>query len=106
MSHCDKIFSVCSVGRPSVGRSVGLSVRCLPYLTGTSEAIAITVDAVTVAVTGMYHVLIILTLTFTEGHTDLNRENNKRSMISETVQAMSIRSAVGLHVTLSSYMLP
>ena len=36
----------------------------------------------------MHHMLIILTLTFIQGHTDLNRENNKCSIISETVQAI------------------
>ena len=36
----------------------------------------------------MHHVLIILTLTFFQGHTDLNHENNKCSIISETVQAI------------------
>ena len=32
----------------------------------------------------------VLTLTFTQGHTDLNHENNKCSIISETVQAMGV----------------
>ena len=42
----------------------------------------------------MHHVLIILTLTFIQGHTDLNRENNKCSIISESVQVIPIMLAV------------
>ena len=37
---------------------------------------------------GMHHVLIMLTLNFVHGHTDLNPESNKWSSISETAQAM------------------
>ena len=42
----------------------------------------------------MHHVLIVLTLTFIEDHTDLNHENNKCSIILEKVQAMPIKFAV------------
>ena len=42
----------------------------------------------------MHHVLIILTLTFIQGHTDLNHENNKYLIISETVRAMPIKFSV------------
>ena len=42
----------------------------------------------------MDHVLIILTLTFIEIHTELNHENHKGSIISETIQAMPIQFAV------------
>ena len=42
----------------------------------------------------MHHMLIILTMTFIQGHTDLNHENNKCSIISETVQAIPIEFAV------------
>ena len=42
----------------------------------------------------IHHVLIILILTFIQGHTDLNHENNKCLIISETFQAMPIKSAV------------
>ena len=38
----------------------------------------------------MHNVLIMLALTFIQGHTDLNHEHNKCSIISETVQAMPI----------------
>ena len=34
----------------------------------------------------MHRVLISLTLTFTQGHTDQNLDNNKCSIISETIQ--------------------
>ena len=56
----------------------------------TSEATAITLDTLAASVTRMHHVLIILTLTFIPGHTDLNHENNKSLIISRTVQAMHI----------------
>ena len=39
----------------------------------------------------MHHVLIILTLTFIQGHIDLNHENNKCSIISEIFQALPIK---------------
>ena len=38
--------------------------------------------------------LIILTLNFIQGHTDLNHENNKCLIISETIQAKPIIFAV------------
>ena len=52
----------------------------------------------------MHHVLIILTLTSIHGQNDLNRENNKCSIISETVQAMPITFAVKL-VLLNVYII-
>ena len=42
----------------------------------------------------MHHVLIVLTVTFIQGHTDRNHENNTCLIISETIQAMSIKFAV------------
>ena len=65
-----------------------------PYLSETSEAIAITFDTVTASVTRMHHMLFILTLTFIQGHTDFNHENNKCLIILQTVQAMPIKFAV------------
>ena len=62
------------------------------HISETSEAIAITLDTVTASVTRMYHMLIIFT--FIQGHTDLNHKNNKRLIISETIQAMPIMFAV------------
>ena len=56
----------------------------------------------------MHHVLIILTLTVMQGHTDLNHENNiknKCSIISEPVQAIPIAFAVktkGLYIFFQS----
>ena len=41
----------------------------------------------------MHHVLTILTLTFIQGQTDLNHENNKCLIISGTIQAMPITFA-------------
>ena len=43
---------------------------------------------------GMHHVLIMLTLTFIQGHTDLDHENNKCLNISEIIQAMHVKFAV------------
>ena len=42
----------------------------------------------------MHHVLIILTLTFIQDHTDLSHEKSKCLIISETIQAMPITFAV------------
>ena len=45
--------------------------------------------------TKMHHVLITLTLTFIQGHTDLNRENNNCSIMSEKVfQAICFKFSV------------
>ena len=44
----------------------------------------------------MHQVLIILTLTFIQSYIDRNGENNKYSIISETVQAMPIKLAVNI----------
>ena len=60
----------------------------------TIKVIFIKLGRVTASDMKMHHVLIILTLTFTQGHTYLNHENNKCSIISETVQAIPIRFAV------------
>ena len=38
----------------------------------------------------MRHVLNMLTLILIKGHTDLNHENNKYLVISETIQAMPV----------------
>ena len=62
------------------------------HISETSEARAITFDTLTASVTRMHHVLIILTLTFIQGQPDLNHENNKCLIISETIQAMPIRT--------------
>ena len=51
----------------------------------------------------MHHVLIVLTLTFIQGHTDQNHENNKCLIISESIQAIPIKFAVKI-VRLNVYM--
>ena len=67
------------------------------------EAIAIKFDTMTASVMKMYYISIILTLTFTQGHTRLNHENNKCSIISNTAQAMPIKfksfDQRGLHIS-------
>ena len=60
----------------------------------TIKVIIIKVGMVTVSDMRIHQVLIILTLTFIQGHTDLNHENNKYLIILETVQAMPIKFAV------------
>ena len=64
------------------------------HISETGEAIAIKFDTVAASDMEMHHVLIILTLTFMQGHTDLNHENNKCLIILETVQAMPIMFVV------------
>ena len=46
------------------------------------------------SVTRMHHMVMILTLTFIQGHTDLNHEYTKYSIISlsETVESIPIKS--------------
>ena len=58
----------------------------------TVEVIIIKLGKVTASDMKMHHVLIILS--FIQGHTYLNHENNICSIISETVEAMPIMSAV------------
>ena len=60
----------------------------------TVEVIIIKVDMATASDMRMHHVLIILTLTFIQGYTDLNHENNKCLIISETIEAMPVRFAL------------
>ena len=64
---------------------------CLPFClyvslaSDSSEAIEVIIIKLGMVPTldmVMHHVLIILTLTFIQGHTDLNHENNKCSIIS------------------------
>ena len=68
---------------PIVCLSVHLSVAS--DISEISEAIAIKLDTMTASVTEMHHMLIISTLTFTQGHADLilNHENKKYSIISD-----------------------
>ena len=58
---------------------VGVSV-CVSFASDSSETvegIIVELGSVTAADMRMHHVIIILTLTFIQGHTDLNHENNK-----------------------------
>ena len=70
---------------------------CLSLASDSSETVKIIIiklSTVTASDMRMRQVICILTLTLIQGHTDLNRENNKCSIISETVQAMLIKFAV------------
>ena len=61
---------------------------------GTVDVIIVNLGMVTASDMRMHHMLIILTMTFIQGHTDRNHENNKCLIISETMQAMPIKFAV------------
>ena len=74
----------------------GLSLCVCESLTGDApETIeVIIIGMVRTSDMVMHHVLIILSLTFIQGHTILNDDNNKCSIISENVQAIPIKFAV------------
>ena len=59
-----------------------------------SKVIIIKLGMVTSSDMRMHRMLIILTSTFIQGHTNLNHENNKCLLISETIQSMPIKYAV------------
>ena len=72
---------------------------CLSLASGSSETVKVIIiklGTVKASYMRLHHVLIILTLTFIQGHTDLNHENDKCSIISETVQAMPSKCAMKL----------
>ena len=71
-----------------------LCVSVASHISETRAVIAIKFDIVTASVTRMHLMLIILTLTFIQGHKYVNHENNKCLIISETVQAMPTMFAV------------
>ena len=75
--------------------SVCLSV-CVSLVSDSSETIeviTIKLGMVTSSDLPMHHVLIILTSTFIQGHTDFKHEKNKCSIFSETVQEILITFA-------------
>ena len=70
---------------------------CVSLASDSSETVEIIIvkhGVVTASDMGMHHILIILTLTFIQGHTYLNHESNNCLIISETIQAMRIKLAV------------
>ena len=72
---------------------------CVSFASDSSDAIKFKVIIIklrmmTASDMRLHRMFIILTLSFIQGHTDLNRENNECSIISETVQAMDIKFAV------------
>ena len=70
---------------------------CLSVASDSSETVKVIIITLgRVTASDMHHAFIILTLTFIQGHADLNRENLKRSIMSETVQAMPIVLAVNI----------
>ena len=79
---------------------------CVSFASNSSktvEVIIVKLGMATASDMGKYHMLIILTLTFIEGHTDPNKKNNKGLIISETIPAMPIKFAVKI-VRLNVYM--
>ena len=81
-----------------VGVGVGVCVCVYVSLASDSsdtiEVIIIKLCTASASAILMHHVLIILTLTFSEDHTDFNLENNKYVIISESIPAMPIKFAV------------
>ena len=79
---------------------------CVPLASDsweTIEATIIKLGMITASQMLMHCVLIILTLTFIQGHTDINHKNNKCLIISEIIQAMPISFTVKI-VQLKVYM--
>ena len=64
---------------------VSVCVSLASDFSETIEVIIINLDTVTASHMVVHHVLIMLTLTFIQGHTDLNHENHKCLIISGTV---------------------
>ena len=74
-----------------------MRLLCVCPSSDSSETIEVSIiklGMVTTSDMRRHHMLIILTLTFIQGHTDLNHENNKCSIISKTVQTILMRFAV------------
>ena len=72
---------------------------CVPLIASDSSEtieviIIIKLGTVTVSDMLMHPELMFLTLTFIQGHTDIIHDNNKCSIIAETVQAMHITFVV------------
>ena len=72
----------------------------------TIEIIIIQLGTLTTSEMVMHHMLVILTLTFIQGQTDLNHKNNKSLIISVTMQAMPIMFAVKILRLKSIWPLP
>ena len=70
---------------------------CVVLASDSSETVEVTtIKPATVTATDMvmHNVLIMLPLPFIQGHTNLNHENNKCSIISDTVKPIPIKFAV------------
>ena len=77
---------------------------CLPCKR-SSETIIIKLRTVSASDMSMHHLLTILTLTFIQCRTDLNHENSKGLINSETIEEMPINFAVKI-VQLKDYIWP
>ena len=82
-SFCSTVFKVyltlrrLTETRQVVCLYVCLSVRCQPYIWNQSSERAIKFDGHRLGYERMHRVLVLLTLTFIQSHTDLNHENNQ-----------------------------
>ena len=89
--------SVCVCVRACMRACVRACV-CVPRKPSDSSEIVgvmiVNLGMVTASDIEMHHVLIISTLTFTQGHTALNHETIKCLIISKTIPAMLIKFAV------------
>ena len=82
---CGVCVCVCVCARACERACVRMLVRvcvcvCVSLASDSSETIKVTIiklGTVTASDMGMHHVIIILTMTFVQGHTYLNHENNK-----------------------------
>ena len=89
--------------RLCVSACLCVCVSLASYSSETVEVIIINLGTVTASDMRMHQVSVILTLTFIQGHTDRNLENNKCLIISEAIQAMPIKFAAKM-VRLKVYM--
>ena len=87
------MFPVCKVVSVCVCVCVCVPHSLSSNSSETIEVIIIKLGTVTASAVLMHHVFIILTLTFIQGHIDLNHGNNKCLIISETIEATPIKFA-------------
>ena len=92
------LLFVCKANFDIATETVSVCV-CLTLASDSLETVEVTIVkliTVTASVTRMHHMLIRLTVTFIQGHSDLNHENNICLVISKTIQAMTIKFAVNI----------
>ena len=90
--HSDKDFEKVNTAEAISHVCLCVCLSVASHISETSETIALIFDTVIATVMIMHRVF--MAFTFTQGHTDLNHENNKCSIIPETAQAIPIKFAV------------